>query len=209
MKSLVTLAAVPVLFFVFPVSKSLGAGTLTMEQFIDGIRTAAVDEYILRVDFDAFAWTAATIEYLMDGVGEIRWGYNFLGVLFFFVPRMLWTTKPVHTGHIVADGLGYHYTNVSSPLPAEALMGFGIVGPILVLSLTGYAVARIERAASVPSRVSAPSTIFFLYAILMGFVTIILRGPLNGSVAHFGSAFLVLAAITFARHYRIVWRNIS
>lgn len=207
-KALVTLLAVFILFAVFPFAKILASGEASVGDFLSRIGTSAPMAYMLRVDFDGFMQITSTIQYLLT-VGEIRWGYNFFGVLLFFVPRGLWPGKPLDSGQTVADGLGFWYTNVSNPLPAEALMAFGAIGPIVVFSALGYIVSRIERASGLPGRAGSSASAFFLYSILMGFIIIIMRGALNAVAAQFSSAFLAFAIMQYCRIHQVVWRSKS
>ena len=109
------------LFTVFPVIKLIAAEGATFDKLIESIQRVSPSRYLLNVDFDGFMQITSTIQYLESE--PIRWGNNFLGVVLFFVPRGLWEGKPIDTGVIVSEGLGYWYNNVASPLPAEALMG--------------------------------------------------------------------------------------
>ncbi|MGJ8530205.1 hypothetical protein [Maritalea sp.] len=204
-KALVAGAAVFMLFIVFPVIKSLGAGELNWAGFARRADLSAISAYLLRVDFDGFMQITSTVQYLSEDIGGIRYGENFLGVLLFFIPRGIWHGKPIDTGDIVANGLSFWYTNVSSPLPAEALMAFGYVGPVLVFGLLAYWVYRIESLAK-PSLAQVPvAKSVFLYAILMGFIVIIMRGALNGVAPQFASAFLCFYIMQFAKTRKIVW----
>ena len=111
----------------------------------------------------------------------------------FFVPRALGPAKPTDSGELVSSALGYPYTNVSSPLPAEALLAFGIPGVLLTFLALGAMTARIE--ANAHARQTLHHLV--LYSITMGFMTIILRGALNGVAPQFATAFLAYAAITW------------
>jgi hypothetical protein len=205
-KAIVSFLAVFILFAVFPFSKILATGEATVGDFLSLIGTGSPAAYLVRVDFDGFMQITSTVQYLMTG-GEIRWGYNFLGVVLFFIPRGLWTGKPIDSGFIVSDTLGYRYTNVSNPLPAEALISFGFVGPILVFAALGIIVSRIERASGLPGQAGSSASGFFLYSVLMGFIIIIMRGALNGVAAQFASGFLVFAVMQYCRTHQIVWRS--
>lgn len=195
------------LLFIFPIAKIIADGELSIGEVVTSISSLDVRSSLVRADFDAFMQVVSTVQFLDDGHGGIRWGYNFLGVVLFFVPRTIWPTKPIDTGGIVSSGIGYWYTNVASPLPAEALMGFGLLGPFIVFGVLGYLVARIELTAGSPQSGTASLAPFVLYALTMGFIVIIMRGALNGIAPSFGSAFLAYGLMTFARKYNLVWRR--
>lgn len=159
----------------------------------------SLDSYLVTADFDSLKQVIDTTIYF--DTAALRWGENFLGVLFFWVPRSVWAEKPMHTGAVVSGGLGYPFTNVSSPLPAEAFASWGIPGVIMVMLLVGVAVAALERAAGPAAfpDASVPATI--TYALAAGYATIVLRGALNAVAPMFLTAF-VLAGLVFLAYRR-------
>ena len=77
-------------------------------------------------------------------------GYEFfgqiIGALFFFVPRSIWPSKPVGTGHTVISGLDqYFFTNVSAPLMGEFYIGFGVIGIILGAIFLGLLLKKLDN----------------------------------------------------------------
>lgn len=201
--SLFTLAF-PLVYLVLPAIKSLGAGG-SLSSIKDAISIEKIYTYVFRVDFDIYLWTVESLEYISSGA-EYRWGHNFLGVLFFFVPRSLWPTKPENTGSLVSSHLGYIYNNVSSPLWAEAYVSLGVLGVIFVMLLFGIIISTLESRA----RSYAAGQIVidnYSYIVLMAFVIIIIRGALNSVAPSFGSAFLALFAVYMFGKKRLVWRR--
>ncbi|MBU3023752.1 hypothetical protein [Aestuariibacter sp. A3R04] len=205
-KSLVAIASVFILFIVFPAIKSLGEGELDTSAFQQRVSSGTFADYMLRVDFDAFMQVTETVHYYSDDRGPLLYGKNFLGVALFFIPRAIWPDKPLSTGIFVAERLGYEYLNVSSPLPAEALMAFGLIGPILVFWLLAAYVINIEYNAK-PYKNSIPVPhAFVLNAISMAFIVIVLRGALNAVAAQFATAFLIFFIILFFKNRRVKFR---
>ena len=191
LKLVLALTAPPALFMLFPAVKMLGRDEMSVLQMARIMAQTDPTLYLLRVDFDGFKQIADTLLYLETA--PPRWGANYAGVLFFFVPRALWPAKPGDSGELVSSTLGYAYTNVSSPLPAEALLAFGIPGVLLTFAALGIATARIEGRARMPQTLHH----LVLYSITMGFIIIILRGALNGVAPQFATAFLAYAAISW------------
>jgi len=181
------------LLFFFATIKSLGTGG---ELDFGSALGRNVSEYLTRVDFDAFKQVLDTIGYVAAG-GELRNGENFLGALLFWVPRGVWGGKPIDSGFIVSTAAGYPYTNVSSPLVAESLISFGIVGIVVVMGLCGYFLSSMEGSARTGYAQGRPALNLILYALVTGFAIIILRGALNGVAPLFGSAFLIYYALSF------------
>ncbi|MDP1616616.1 O-antigen polymerase [Phenylobacterium sp.] len=184
------------LFYVFPVIKVLTRGG-SFTEFLDALLGGReLYMYMLTADFDAYKQVTDTLIYY--GYADHRWGYNFFGALLFFVPRALWPSKPYDTGKYVSEGLGYTYTNVSNPLPAEAMAAFGLIGVVFILFLFGVLIAYIERRALVATVTKSGPAALFVYALMAGYITIILRGALNGVAPQFGSAFLACFLVWLA-----------
>ena len=202
-KILLSLCSIAILFLVFPVIKLLGSHDLHISDIFQRIDLDLIYIYILRVDFDAFMQIVSTVEYYALDIGSIRYGENFLGVALFFIPAAIWAGKPIHSGELVSTALGYNFTNVSNPLPAEALLGFGLIGPVIVFSLLAFYIARIEFIVRTHQTTYSKTTSYFTYAILAGFIVIIMRGSLNAVAAQFGTVFLAIYAIHFARKYKL------
>lgn len=188
-----SIAAILFLLFLFPTIKQFGQGTA--DNFWSEAMNRESLEYLRSVDFDAFKQTANTGIYLENG--SYRWGYNFLGVALFFVPRSIWPAKPVDSGYLVSSDLGYAYTNVGNPLPAEALISFGYPGIILVFYLLSIAICKMEL---IVSKINYRDSLYqsaFVYCLTMGFITIILRGALNAVAPQFATGFLAFFVLKF------------
>ncbi|WP_370248084.1 hypothetical protein [Nocardioides sp.] len=156
--------------------------TLRAPEF-DSLRTSG--------DFDSFAQLANTITYVTaQGVTA---GNQLLGVVFFWVPRSVWASKPVDTGVLVGEFRGYRFTNLSAPVWAEAYINFGTLGVCAALLALGYAVRRADdRYIALGS--SAATFTSLQGAILPFYGIIVLRGSLLQAV---GAAAALLAVMTW------------
>ena len=106
------------LIFVFPLLDVFRWYSSTAEGQFDvfGLET------ILAGHFDAFQMLVRALD-----VGELTYGYGFLGVLLFFIPRSVWPAKPNVSGLEVAHKSNLYFDNVSMPLIGEfylILFGF-------------------------------------------------------------------------------------
>lgn len=135
---------------------------------------------VTKLDYDA----AAQVTYAM-GLHDVRGpdlGYQILGALGFFVPRAIWEGKPRPTGELLAEHSGFHFTNLSAPLWAEAYLALGVVGVVLVFGLLGWLMGRGDRAMLSAFR----SSDFLLASILLpplaAYMMILLRGSLLAAV---------------------------
>lgn len=172
------------LILLFPATKALGRGESLS---FSGAVTTNVRAYMVRVDFDGFKQIVDTTIYLSQG-GTLRWGENFLGAALFWVPRSVWEGKPSDSGLLVSTSLGYPYTNVSNPLPAESLISFGFWGVVVVAILLAAVVGAVERGVRIAEKYYPLTP---LYGMMAGFVVIIMRGSLNGVAAQFSSGIVI------------------
>jgi oligosaccharide repeat unit polymerase len=100
-----------------------------------------VDEYTTNGDFDGFQSTINVVA-MYDGMGG-KGGVNLLSAMFTFVPRDLWPAKLIgekSRGTGVEAGIyqGYPFFNLSSPLPSEFYVDFGMPGVVALSLLFGF-----------------------------------------------------------------------
>lgn len=130
------------------------------------------------VDLDGFQSTANIV--LLVGWTGVRWGWQLLSSLLFFVPRSMWSGKGMPSGAEGADYVGYPFNNISAPLPSEFYIDFGFTGCIVGGMLVGYLITRIDDG-------FAGHRFDLRYYLLVGgavgYMVILLRGPLLGVIA--------------------------
>lgn len=110
----------------------------------------SVDQ-LFSAHMDAYANLLYALRYIDES--GITWGRQLLGVLLFFVPRALWSTKPVGTGFLVAEHYGSPFTNISMPLIGEAALNFGWLGIPAFAALF----ARLLRLLEAPLYTNTPT----------------------------------------------------
>lgn len=171
---LASIGAVVGLVFLFPLldvfRRNLDA-TLALESPLQSF---------LSGDYDAFAQVNNSAVYV-DRVG-ITWGNQAMGVLFFWVPRSVWSTKPVDTGILLANSRQYEFTNLSAPLPAEMFINGGWVLVIAGMFALGYALRRWDARSEHTLTMQGIPTI--LGCIIPFYLLIVLRGSLLQSMAY-------------------------
>ena len=90
--------------------------------------------------YDAFANIMATLEYVTHH--GFSFGYQLLSALLFFIPRSIWSSKPVSTGEVVGDYLvdkhNFEFNNLSNPLVSEGFINFGFIGVLLMALVLSY-----------------------------------------------------------------------
>jgi hypothetical protein len=131
-------------------------------------------ELLLAGDYDSFAQLMNG--YLVgarDGIVPFK---QLSGVVFFWVPRTLWTSKPMDTGPYIAEGRGYFFTNLSAPLWIEFYLNGGWLLLAVGMFAVGVAVHRWDtRLEAQFSYYRMPS---LLGCILPFYLMILLRGSL-------------------------------
>ena len=145
------------------------------------------------VDYDAYSMVARTLEYVASY--GIEWGYQLLGALLFFVPRSLWPAKPEGSGNLVCAAQGQVQLNISSPLPAEGLLNFGIAG---LLAFALFAGLLCAGGGSWFSRSRSVLRVFYPFACFLLFF--VMRGDLLSSLAFtvgYAASFFMLCLACF------------
>lgn len=106
-----------------------------------------------------------------------------IGAALFFIPRTLWPSKPVGTGHTVVTKLNqFYFTNVSAPLVSEFYIAFGIIGIIIGGLILGKILKIIDNAYWENNNAMSAIRIIYPCAIFMFFF--MLRGDLLSSWAY-------------------------
>lgn len=130
--------------------------------------------------YDAFFMLGQTIKYVsLHGCSH---GYQLLGSVLFFVPRVFWPDKPIGSGTTVAEFLRKDFTNVSCPLMAEGYINFGIAGVVLFALIVGYWVSRLDSSSWKQMENENKGGAVYVFILPMFFF--ILRGDLLSSWAY-------------------------
>ena len=178
---------------VFPAANSYRYEDFTLSMFGEAIVGAIGDlpRGFCAVDYDAYSMVARTLKYV-ESFGTTG-GYQLLGSLLFFVPRALWASKPDGSGNLVCASQGQSQLNISSPLPAEGIVNFGIVG-LLLFAIAAALVCRYLDGWFVKSE--SPLRLFYPFACLLFFF--MMRGDLLSSYAYasgYAVSFLIFCLV--------------
>lgn len=173
--------------FLFPLSdvtrRAAGAGAM--------VQSDSVWRMISTKDYDQFTMLANTLGFTDDE--GLTWGNQFLGALLFWVPRVIWKTKPFDSGVEVGEWMRSVNVNLSSPLWAEAWINFGVVGVILTFALLGLLGRRLDSGFGTGA-LSSGSVGYLGVSIFSGYMFILLRGSLLQSM---GRLMILALAIVF------------
>lgn len=106
------------------------------------LKNHGISNTFTTLNYDAFINFAATIEYVEGD--RLSYGEQLSGGVFFFVPRKIWTNKPISSGEFIGEYLKDNYgnprsfTNLSNPYVSEGYLNFGLLGVILFAIALAY-----------------------------------------------------------------------
>ncbi|WP_211749713.1 oligosaccharide repeat unit polymerase, partial [Paenibacillus sp. Marseille-Q4541] len=176
-----TITIITLLLIIFPYSDIFRVTT----EF-NGIEIESIATQITQNgDYDAFQMLMNTIKFV-DTYG-LTYGMQFLGAIFFFVPRSIWPDKPLSSAQLVGEGLGYRFTNLSEPLWAEAYLNMGVIGIIVGFFLYGLMTSYLQR--KFMESISDNTVTFFriLVPFFAAYQPFLMRGDLMNGISYLAS----------------------
>jgi hypothetical protein len=186
--NLAIIGGVVAAIFLFPLSditrRAAGTGGAMLQ-------SDSVWRMISTKDYDQFSMLANTLGFTRDE--GFTWGNQFLGALLFWVPRVLWPTKPLDSGVEVGLWMNSANVNLSSPLWAEAWINFGVAGVIVTFAVLGLLSRKLDSGFGAGA-LSAGSVGYLGVSIFSGYMFILLRGSLLQSM---GRLMILALAIAF------------
>lgn len=144
----------------------------------------------LAGDYDAYTMLTLATDYI-ENYG-VTWGYQFLGAVFFWIPRHLWIDKPIGSGAEIANSLGWNFTNLSCPLPSEALINFSIIGVIVFGFFLGVIIKFFDDLYWTDP--FGFRMVNFIYPVVVVLFFFMCRGDLLSATAYM-AAFLIIGII--------------
>lgn len=141
------------------------------------------------LNYDAFLNIGVVIEHVSNK--GFSYGYQMLSGLFFFIPRIIWESKPGSSGLVVGNTLrdeyGFSFTNVANPFLSESYDNFGYVGVILFAFFLVYFIYFFKKWLISNNIFKQCTAIYFALHILM-----LLRGDFTNGMAYMGGALMSL-----------------
>jgi hypothetical protein len=175
---------------VFPLSSTLTHIDASLEQIFaepkliydSFLRFGSISGAFESLHYDAFANIMATVEYVK--LYGLSWGFQLLGVCLFFIPRSLWTTKPLSTGELIGnylfDTTPRNFTNLSNPVVSEGFINFGLIGIVALAILLAF--FMIKFIVWLKTNDCLKQFIAFYFAVHLMFL---LRGDLTNGFSYF------------------------
>lgn len=124
------------MLFVFPNSDMFRYGTEAK------FNISSFNDVVHHGDYDSFQQVMNTKNYT-EQFGY-RHGQQLVTTFLFWAPRSIWSEKSYGTGMVVAEGMGYSYTNLSAPLWAEFYIDFGMLGILLFFLVYGWISGKLQ-----------------------------------------------------------------
>ncbi|MEQ8747388.1 O-antigen polymerase [Pyruvatibacter sp.] len=152
-------------------------------------------EVITHGDLDAYQQLLNAVQF--TGETGHKLGIQNFSAIFFFIPRSIWPHKAEPSGQIVAEHMGYIYTNLSMPMPAEAWIDFGLFGVILFAVMLALAVKLLEHA----ERARRSTISLFLTLSLVAtaaYAPIMLRGSAMAAASNVAVAVMLPLVVSLA-----------
>lgn len=172
-------------------------GEITLSNTVKEVGTS-IENLPGDYNFDAFQMMFYTTVYT-DKMGYSL-GNQLLLPAFFWVPRSIWTSKPLGSPDIVAAHAGFASLNVSSPLWTEGYINFSIPGVFLFLYIFGWCARLGDN--SLSNLELRPAFATILSSFFASNTFILLRGDLTSGTMYvqmiivFTLSFLILMRLS-------------
>lgn len=157
------------LLFIFPmleIARSAIAGGNSDINIVDYLIGNFTDGHL-----DAFQGILMTLKEKSD------YGFQIIGAVLFFIPRIFWPTKPIGLGQFLAEKNDLVFTNISMPLIGEFYYAFDVYGVVIGYLFIGVLFSLLDQANN-----KNPSPI---YLALVPMMMILLRGDLFTGISFF------------------------
>jgi len=171
-------------------------GFLFVLPFLDGFRFFMSDvnpfthmniNYLKGENYDSYSTLLWAIE-----AGSVTYGYQILGVLLFFLPRVIWESKPIGSGALTtlnADGIGL---NISFNFYAESFINFWYFGFIIFPFCILILIKNLDNKILNFTIHENKSISVSISLIMIIYIFFILRGDLMSSFSYLMGLFIAM-----------------
>lgn len=192
-----------VVFPMINVFRNYSLDSVTWSMLYETIQN--ISQNYLYGDYDAFAMIIYTVKYVSEF--GLTYGYQLLGPLLFFVPRIFWESKPVGSGYMILETYGHGFKNGSEPLIAEGLLNFGILGVLVFAFIAGNLAKSIDKCYWKFNNNLSPTFISIFYPFFLSIFFFMLRGDLMNTFAFFMSHLVIFSLLFFLNNRFMVRVN--
>ncbi len=200
---------IPFFLIVFPLFKgthvlsiTITAGLLFIFPFLNNFRYFTSNTQIkFGLDFNMFlqghfdSYQNFAIIVLED---IITWGRQLLGVFLFWIPRSIWTNKPIGSGAYISELGHIYFPNASANFFAEGYINFGFLGVFLFIIAFAYFTAIFDKTYWTLIHRDKNNYFKIIYYLIIGMTIFILRGDLMSGFSYtltFVFSFLIVRKI--------------
>lgn len=150
---------------------------------LSGYSINGYGDFFSSMDFDTYK----TLSYVVSQ-NIVTNGKQLLGCFFFWLPRNIWTTKPVGSGYFIAQkydlGFGEFY-NISMNYLGEGYINFGYIGIFVFVAALAYLSARFDNYFWIRAKGDFYNPISLYYFITVGYLFFLLRGDMLSGTAYY------------------------
>ena len=158
------------------------------------LKNHGISNTFTTLNYDAFINFSATIEHVERD--SFSYGEQLSGAVFFFVPRKIWSSKPISSGEFIGNYLADEYgskssfTNLSNPYVSEGYINFGLIGVFMFAIFLAFFMSKMVNWVNEkdPLKVAAG---FYASIHLIFF----LRGDFTNGYAFLAASFIVILFI--------------
>lgn len=131
------------LFILFPLLNSFRH--IISQESIQSVINKGFFESYTDGNYDAWRMLVSAVRY--NEAYGCTFGSQLLGVLLFFIPSAIWTSKPIGSGAmLIKTELGSQtFSNVSCPFIAEGYVNFGIIGIVIFALFLGILITKLDK----------------------------------------------------------------
>lgn len=161
-------------------------------------------QYFFDGHFDAYENFMYAVDFVLE-TGAV-WGWQLVGVVLFFFPRVFWPDKPISTGAYLWENYYYRFSEhtnsqLAAPIFAEFYINFGFIGVILMVWAIYLLYKRFDPflSAAYDNGVKNPS-LYHAEILLRGVAMFFLffwRGSLQTAFAFFTSIMVSILIVAF------------
>lgn len=167
------------ILIIFPAINVFRRETLDLGTAIDSLRDAVlgIPQGFNYEDYDAYSMFQRSLDYVSK-YGPTH-GKELLSSILFFVPRTLWPGKLYGSGTLIGEAAHLPWTRLSTPLPGEGVMNFGIAGVFIFAVL----IAVLCRYIDSHYKQESLNGFHLLYPFILIFFFVIMRGELMSALS--------------------------
>ena len=177
------------IFFLFPFLNAFRYNSISdLDMTIMIANLGSVSSNFMRADYDSYSMLLYSVEYIR--FFGCAYGYQLLGVLFFFIPSAFWLNKPDGSGSTIINSMTIGIDgNVSCPIIAEGFMNFEVLGVILFCIIFTNILKYFDNKYW---SCDNDTTFNMIYCCSVPFIVFIMRGDLMSTTAFYSGFYASL-----------------